>query len=264
VTGPQRHWIELPDARLEAAWWGPGPEAAPTIALLHEGLGCVALWRDFPAVLADASGCGVLAWSRVGYGASSPVSLPRPISYMHDEARGRVSPVLSAMGVRRCLLLGHSDGASIATIYAGSVADARVAGLALLTPHFVVEDVSLKGIRDARRRWNTTDLRSRLARYHQDVDGAFLGWNQAWLTPEFRGWDIRPELARIEKPMLVIQGTADAYGTVEQLRLAERLARGPVEGVVLEGIGHAPQFEAPEATLGAVTEFARDILDSAK
>jgi pimeloyl-ACP methyl ester carboxylesterase len=263
MSGPQRQWIDLPAVRLEAAWWGPGPEAAPTIALLHEGLGCVALWRDFPAALAEATGCGVLAWSRLGYGASSPVRLPRPLSYMHDEARERVAPVLDAMGVRRCLLLGHSDGASIAALYAGMMRDFRLAGLALLAPHFVVEEMSLTGIREARRRWDGADLRDRLARYHADVDGAFLGWNDAWLSPSFRDWDIRQELARIEAPMLVIQGTADAYGTVAQLRLAERLVRGPVEGVVLEGVGHAPQFEALEATLAAVTSFGQRLFRKA-
>ena len=258
MSAPRRFWVELPGARLEAAWWGPPPEEAPSIALLHEGLGCVALWRDFPAELAAATGCGVLAWSRVGYGASTPVPLPRPLSYMHDEARERVSPVLEAAGVRRCVLLGHSDGASIAAIHAGTVTDARVAGVALLAPHFIVEEISLDGIRTARQRWETTELRARLARYHADVDGAFLGWNDAWLTPEFRHWDITAELARVRLPLLVVQGTADAYGSVEQARLAERLAAGPVEALVLEGVGHAPHAEAPGEVLAALARFAQN------
>ena len=251
----KRHWVNLPGARLEAAWWGPGPDAAPTIALLHEGLGCLALWRDFPAALAAATGCGVLAWSRPGYGASSAISLPRPFSYLHDEARERVSPVLDAFGVRRCLLLGHSDGASIAAIHAGSVADARVAGVALLAPHFVVEELSLDGVREARRRWDQGDLRARLARHHQDVAGAFLGWAETWADPAFRSWDITAELARIRVPLLVVQGSADAYGSVAQLRLAETLAAGPVQGLLLEGVGHVPQVEAPQQVLAALREF---------
>ncbi len=258
MSAPRRFWVGLPGARLEAAWWGPAPEEAPSIALLHEGLGCVALWRDFPAELAAATGCGVLAWSRVGYGASTPVRLPRPLSYMHDEARERVSPVLEAAGVRRCLLLGHSDGASIAAIHAGTVADPRVTGVALLAPHFIVEEISLDGIRAARQRWETTELRARLARYHADADGAFLGWNDAWLTPEFRHWDITADLARVRLPLLVVQGTADAYGSVAQARLAERLAAGPVEALVLEGVGHAPHAEAPGPVLAALTRFAQN------
>ena len=264
MTMPSRHWVELPDARLEAAWWGPGPAAAPTIALLHEGLGCVALWREFPAAVAAATGCGVLAWSRIGYGVSSPVRLPRPVSYMHDEARKYVSPVLDALGVRCCLLLGHSDGASIATIHAGSLADARVAALVLLAPHFVVEPVSLAGIRTARQRWETTDLRAKLARYHHDVDGAFLGWNDAWSNEAFHDWSITAELARVQVPILVVQGTADPYGSVAQLRLAEGLAPGRVESLVLQGVGHAPQAEAPEAVLAAISDFTARAFNAAK
>lgn len=257
---PRPGWIELAGQRLETAWWGEGPETAPTIVLLHEGLGCIALWRKFPAQLAAATGCGVFAWSRRGYGASSPIMLPRPISYMHDEAREWLRPVLDAAGVRRCILLGHSDGGSIAAIYAGSVQDPRVQGLALLAPHFFVEEVSLAGIREARERFLASDLRTRLARYHKDADGAFWGWNRAWLNPAFRDWNIEAEVARIQIPMLILQGTSDPYGTVEQLRRAERLARGPVEGVVLNGIGHAPHLEATEATVAAVADFARRLL----
>lgn len=262
ATAPRTGWIELAGQRLETAWWGEGPEAAPTIVLLHEGLGCVALWRSFPAQLAAATGCGVFAWSRRGYGASSPVTLPRPVSYMHDEARDWVRPVLDAAGVRRCILLGHSDGGSIAAIYAGSAQDARLRGLALLAPHFFVEEVSLAGIREARERFLNTDLRARLGRYHKDVDGAFWGWNQAWLNPAFRDWNIEAEVARIRIPMLILQGTSDPYGTVEQLRLAERRAGALVEGVVLNGIGHAPHLEATEATVGVVSDFTRRLFGS--
>jgi len=262
MAAPRTGCIELAGQRLETAWWGEGPETAPTIVLLHEGLGCVALWRNFPAQLTAATGCGVFAWSRRGYGASSPIALPRPVSYMHDEAREWLRPVLDAAGVRRCILLGHSDGGSIAAIYAGSVQDDRVRGLALLAPHFLVEEVSLAGIREARGRFLNSDLRARLARYHKDVDGAFWGWNQAWLDPAFRDWNIEAEVARIRIPMLIVQGTSDPYGTVEQLRVAQWLALGPVEGLVLDGIGHAPHLEATEATVAAVADFVHRRLGS--
>ncbi len=255
--GPRRGEIALDGRRLEAAWWGPGPEAAPTILLLHEGLGCAALWRDFPAALAAATGCGVMAYSRFGYGGSDSVPLPRPLAYMHDEAREVLPRVLDAAGVRRCLLLGHSDGGSIAAIYAGSRQDFRVAGLALLAPHFFVERVSLDAIAEARRRWDAGELRDRLARHHRDPGAAFLGWNGAWLDPGFpQAFDLQPEIAHIRVPALVVQGEADPYGTVEQVRMLEREAYCPVESLLLPGVGHAPHLEAPGAVLDAVRDFA--------
>lgn len=254
---PRAGFLDLRGARLETAWWGPGPEAAPTIVLLHEGLGCVALWRDFTAALAAATGCGVFAWSRLGYGASSPVTLPRPTGYMQAEAAEWVGPVLDAAGVRRAVLVGHSDGASIAALYAGGAGDARVAGVVLLAVHVMVEEVSLAGIRAARARWEAGDLRARLAKYHADVEGAFLGWNEAWLSPAFRDWDITDCLPRIAAPVLVVQGDADPYGSVAQMAAVARGARD-VRTLLLEGCGHHPHLEAREATLGAVVRFTQD------
>src|SRR5947209_13484821 len=165
---------------LEAAWWGPAPDAAPTLVLLHEGLGSVALWRDIPAALAEKTGCSVFAYSRQGYGQSDPATLPRPLSYMHDEA-SRLPAVLDAAGVRRAVLVGHSDGASIAAICAGSHYDKRIRGLVLLAPHFFVEDESIAGIEAARAAYETGKLRDLPAPYHRDVDNTFWGWNRAWL-----------------------------------------------------------------------------------
>lgn len=255
---PRRGSVALADGRrVETAWWGPGPEAAPSVVMLHEGLGSVSLWRDFPARVSAATGCGVFAYSRLGHGQSDPVPLPRPLSFMHDEAREALPRVLDAAGVRRCVLLGHSDGASIAAIYAGSHQDFRVRGLALLAPHFFVEAVGLKEIAEAQRRYETTDFRERLARHHRDPDVAFRGWNRAWLDPDFpRAFDLQPEIAHIRVPVLIVQGGADPYGTVEHARLAEREAYCPVETLLLPGVGHAPQFEAPEETLEAVRDFA--------
>jgi len=241
--------------RIEEAWWGPAPDEAPTLVLLHEGLGCVALWRDFPAKLAAATGCGVFAYSRPGYGQSDPAPLPWPLSYMHDEARS-LPAVLDAAGVRRALLVGHSDGASIATIYAGSAYDPRVRGLVLIAPHFFVEDEGIRSIEAARASYETGDLRRRLARYHRDVDNAFRGWNGAWLDPGFRAWRIDEFIPYIRMPILLVQGEADEYGTVAQLRAAEELAYGPVETLLVPGVGHAPHLDAPAAVVGAVRDFA--------
>lgn len=248
--------LEIGGKRLEAAWWGPRPEAAPTLVLLHEGLGSVSLWRDFPERLAAATGLGVFAYSRFGYGQSDPAALPRSLFYMHDEAREVLPRVLDAAGVRRCVLVGHSDGGSIAAIHAGSFQDARVRGLVLLAPHFFVEEVGLAAIRQAEQAFETGDLRARLARHHRDPDVAFRGWNGAWLDPAFpRVFDLQPDIAHIRVPVLAIQGEADPYGTVEQVRLLEREAYCPVDSLVLPGVGHNPHQDAPDAVLATVGEF---------
>jgi pimeloyl-ACP methyl ester carboxylesterase len=247
--------LTLDGQHVEAAWWGPPPHAAPTLVLLHEGLGCVALWRDTPARLAQATGCGVFAYSRLGYGGSDPVPLPRPLTYMHDEA-ARLPGVLDAAGVRRAILVGHSDGASIAAIYAGSRYDPRVRGLVLIAPHFFTEETGLASIASARDAYEHGDLRTRLARHHRDVDVAFRGWNAAWLDPGFRAWRIDEFLPYIRVPMLLIQGERDEYGTAAQLRAVEEVAYGPVETLIVPGAGHAPHRDAPDLVLGAVEAFA--------
>lgn len=253
--------ITLDGRRLESAWWGPAPQAAPSIVMLHEGLGSVSLWQNFPERVAAATGCGVLAYSRFGYGQSDPAPLPWPLPYMQEEA-ALLPRILDATGIRRCVLLGHSDGGSIAAIHAGSRQDFSLCGLMLLAPHFVVEEVTLAGIRDARHRWDTTDWRDRLARHHRDADAVFRGWNDAWLDPGFpAALDLHAELAHIRVPMLIIQGEADPYGTIEQAHLAEREAYCPVEALLLPGIGHAPHREAPETVLAAIRAFCRQALE---
>lgn len=245
---------------LETRWWGPGPDQAPSLVLLHEGLGCVALWRDFPEVLAAATGCGVFAYSRFGYGASDPVTLPRPMSYMHDEALTVLPRVLDAAGVRRAVLVGHSDGGSIAAIHAGAVPDARVVGVVMMAAHFFVEDINIASIAEIKANYDHGDLRQRLARYHRDVDVAFRGWNDAWLDPRFRAFDITSEVKRIRVPILALQGADDPYGTPEQLRVLEQLATCPVETRLIAGARHAPHLEAKEATLAAIVPFVRSVL----
>jgi len=253
--------IRLDGRRLETGWWGPSPDIAPTFVLLHEGLGCVALWRDFPARLAEATGCGVFAYSRFGYGGSDPAPLPRPLDYMRVEARDVLPRVLDAAGVRRCILVGHSDGASIAAAHAAEVPDDRVRGLVLIAPHYFVEEMCLASIAQARRAYEQGDLRPRLARHHADVDNAFRGWNDAWLDPAFRtAFDIRALLGQIRVPILQVQGTDDPYGTQAQPLAAEREARCPVETLMLPGTRHAPHAEAPEVVLDAIAAFAGHFL----
>jgi pimeloyl-ACP methyl ester carboxylesterase len=245
---------------LEYRMIGPASDDAPTIVMLHEGLGSAGLWGDFPDKLQAATGAGVLAYSRAGYGASSPVKLPRPLDYMHVEALQVLPMLLDAIGFRRGLLVGHSDGASIAAIYAGGVQDHRIRGLALIAPHFVVEDISVISIAEIRQTYQTSDLRSKLERWHKDVDNAFYGWNDAWLDAKFRDWDIGEYLAYIRVPVAILQGADDQYGTIRQVEIAQQECYCPVDVTIIPGAGHSPHREAPGATLETIAEFATRIL----
>jgi pimeloyl-ACP methyl ester carboxylesterase len=249
--------------RLEAAAFGPRPETASTLVLLHEGLGSVALWRDFPERLAEATGFGVLAYSRAGYGRSDPVDLPRPLDYMECEARFSLPAVLGAVGFRRGVLVGHSDGASIAAIYAGEHADDRVKGLVLMAPHLFAEEPGLASIAEAKRAYEKGELRAKLANYHAYVDCAFLGWNGAWLDPAFKAWNIERFVGRWRAPALVIRGAADQYGTLAQVRAIETRSPRRVETLILDGCRHSPHLEQPEATLAAAATFCKRVLGGA-
>jgi len=253
-------FLRINDSDLEYRMIGPAPEQAPTIVMLHEGLGSAALWGDFPEKLQAATGAGIFAYSRSGYGASTPAKLPRPLDYMHIEAREVLPKLLDAIGFRRGLLLGHSDGASIAAIYAGSHQDHRVQGIALIAPHFIVEDISVASIAEIRTAYETTNLKEKLARWHQDVDNAFYGWNGAWLDPKFRNWDISEYLAYIRVPVAIMQGADDQYGTMRQIEVAQDECYCPVDVTVIPGAGHQPHREAPAATLMAISEFANSVL----
>ena len=257
----QQGQLSIDGARLECCWLGPGPDEALTLVLLHEGLGCVAMWKEFPARLAEATGCGVLVYSRLGHGGSDPAPLPRPLDYMEREAVQVLPKVLDTCDIRRAILVGHSDGASIATIYSGSVEDHRVRGLVLIAPHFLVEERTLAGIRAARDAFEQGELRRRLERHHgANVDGAFWGWNRVWLDPTFRHWSIEDCLAYIRVPILIIQGTDDPYGTQRQIEAAREETYCPVDLCLLQ-CGHAPHAEQPDATLAAVTAFVRRLVE---
>jgi pimeloyl-ACP methyl ester carboxylesterase len=253
-------FLRIGTADLEYRMIGPAPESAPTIVMLHEGLGSAGLWGDFPEKLQAATGAGVFAYSRAGYGASTPAKLPRPVDYMHVEALDVLPKLLDTIGFRRGLLVGHSDGASIAAIYAGSHQDHRLEGLALIAPHFIVEDISVASIAEIKTAYETTNLKEKLARWHSDVDNAFYGWNGAWLDPAFRNWDISEVLAYIRVPIAILQGVDDVYGTMRQVEIAQEECYCPVDVTVIPGAGHQPHREAPGATLDAITEFANAVL----
>lgn len=248
------------DKQLEYQRFGPAPDAALTLVLLHEGLGCVGLWRDFPERLARATGCGVLVYSRLGYGGSDAVELPRPLTYMHDEGLEALPALLDAAGVRRAVLVGHSDGASIALIHAGGVRSPRVEGLVLMAPHVFVEPVSVTSIAKAKALYTEGTLRDRLQRYHGDnVDCAFWGWNRAWLDPAFLTWNIECYLAQITQPILLLQGLDDEYGTDRQLQAIESQSAGSVKTLRLEDCGHSPFRDQPGLSEQAIVNFVRQL-----
>jgi len=253
-------FLKIAGQRLEYTHAGPQPSAAPAIVLLHEGLGCAGLWGDFRETLSQATGCGVFAWSRGGYGKSSPVDLPRPITYMHEEAQQVLPALLDRIAAKQVILAGHSDGASIAAIYAGSFRDPRLAGISLMAPHFFLEELSITSIREAKVAYETTDLRSKLARWHENVDVAFYGWNDAWCNPDFHNWDLREYLPRISVPVQIIQGEDDQYGTVHQLEAAREQCNVEVETHLLPGIKHSPYRETPDVTCGLIARFAGRVL----
>jgi pimeloyl-ACP methyl ester carboxylesterase len=244
--------IVVQGIELESEWHGP--RDGPVLVFLHEGLGCVALWRDFPEKLSQATGLGAFVYSRAGYGRSDSVSLPRSVRYMHSEA-AMLPEVLRAAGVEDPVFVGHSDGASIALIHAGSGGAARA--LLLEAPHVFAEESGLRAIEAAREAYLRGTLRERLSRWHDEVDSAFWGWNGPWLDPAFRKWNLEEYLPRISAPMLLVQGGQDEYGTVAQIEVIQRGARAPVETLLLPECGHSPHRDKPEETLRAMSDFLR-------
>jgi pimeloyl-ACP methyl ester carboxylesterase len=241
------------DARFTPAAAWASPAAAPLV-FLHEGLGSVDLWRDFPdAVRARAGGPAMLVYSRRGCGRSDPAELPRPVTYMHHEAAVVLPAVLARFGLDRPVLVGHSDGASIALLYAG--AGHPVRALVLIAPHVLVEDVTVAAIAEARDAYAATDLRARMAHHHDDVDATFRGWNDIWLDPAFRSWNIEASLPGVTCPVLLVQSSADPFGTAAQLDAIETGVTGPVRRLLTPAPGHAPHLDDREPTLDAVAAF---------
>jgi pimeloyl-ACP methyl ester carboxylesterase len=274
--------LKIGDLKLEYDWHGPGPDEKPTLVFLHEGLGCVAMWRDFPERVARATGLGAFVYSRAGYGNSSRVELPRSVGFMHDEALTTLPRVLEAMKIRNAILVGHSDGGSIALIGAGglhpssgentkALENADVANLnlhpsrtvvhalVLEAPHVFVEEFGLESIRKIADDYVAKGLRSRLARYHGDnVDETFWGWNNVWLDPEFRSWNIEEYLNRIHVPVLLIQGEDDQYGTGAHINAIQRSCKS-VRTLMLKDCGHSPHLDQADRTLEAIQAFVKEL-----
>lgn len=243
--------------RLEVVRIRGGREDAPELVFLHEGLGSVSHWKDFPSRVAEATGCPVTVYSRYGSGHSDLLSQPHGVRYMHDEALQSLPDLLSQLEIENPILVGHSDGGSIAIIYAGM--HDRVRGLVLLAPHVFVEDLSVASIAQAKVKFETTNLREKLARHHRDAARTFWGWNNIWLSGAFRSWNIEEYLPQITCPTLVIQGLEDHYGTMAQAEAIRRQSGGPVEALALEDCRHSPQRDQPEKVIEAIRKFVSGI-----
>ncbi|MCU0896790.1 MAG: alpha/beta hydrolase [Burkholderiales bacterium] len=253
----QPSFVTVQGRRLEYRRIASSRPSLPTLVFLHEGLGALAMWRDFPDRAAAATGCGALVYSRYGYGRSDVLERAHRVDYMHREALDFLPELLDKLGIDDPLPVGHSDGASIAIIYAGARHSAR--GLVLLAPHVFVEAISVESIAKAKIAFETTDLPQKLARYHADAAKTFYGWNDIWLAPDFRAWNIEAFLPDIRVPILAIQGEDDEYGTMRQIDAIAAQARGPVELVKLPNCGHSPHRDQPDATLAALSRFVAEL-----
>jgi pimeloyl-ACP methyl ester carboxylesterase len=237
---------------------GGGRDGAPVLIFLHEGLGAIGMWKDFPDALADALGCPALIYDRLGHGASGPARHPRGPAYFDAEAHRVLPGLRAACGARDAVLIGHSDGGTIALLHAGRH---RVRGLVTAAAHVFVEPQSLAGVAAARAAWRETDLARRLARYHGDqTETMFAAWADMWEAPWFRDWNIEGALADIACPVLALQGEADRYGTPAQLDAIARGVSGPVETALMPDCGHSPHIEAREAMLARVTRFVGNLI----
>lgn len=244
--------------RLEYQWIAPEREGAPPVVFLHEGLGSLAMWKDFPHQLCAAGGFRGLVFSRPGYGRSTPRAPQEAwgVDFMHQQAQQVLPGLLAAVGVREPVwLFGHSDGASIALLHAAACAH-NVRGLVVLAPHILVEDITVRNIEKARAAYQAGDLRARLGRYHDDPDSAFWGWNRIWLDPAFRSWNIEVELASVDAPVLAVQGLDDEYGTLAQIRgIAQRVPGTQL--LELSSCGHSPHRDRPADVVRETVAFVQ-------
>ncbi len=248
-------FIVIDDIRLEYHRIGNNSRHSPTLVFLHEGLGSVSMWKNFPEQLAEKTGLNAFSYSRQSYGKSSLLPLPRQVNYMHDEACKILPSVLELADISHPIFIGHSDGASIAIIYAGSARLPQPVALVLMAPHVFNEDLSRASIRIAKQAFKKKNLRERLKVYHNDVDNAFWRWNDIWLHDDFINWNIEEYLPAISTPVLHIQGKNDEYGTAAQIEAIRIQCAGPVEVLMLDNCGHSPFRDRTQATLDGISTF---------
>lgn len=256
----ERGEVVVDGKRLETLWIEPQRAGRPPIVMLHEGLGSIALWKDFPAQVAARSGCGVLTYSRYGHGNSDKLMEQRPVRFMHHEGEVVLPELLRKLGIVRPILIGHSDGGSIALIFAGKCPDA-VSGLILEAPHVFVENLSIASIAQAKTTYQATDFPQRLGRYHANVDATFWGWNDIWLDPAFRSWNIEEYVPKITCPILCIQGEEDEYGTIAQVE-AIKAAAPQTQIAMLPNCKHSPHRDQAERALELMAEFVEEVAET--
>lgn len=257
MTSPPVKFIQIGGVRLEYYCIGDRSLEQPTLVFLHEGLGSASMWKEFPMQLVEATGFNAFVYSRRGYGQSDPAVLPRQVDYMHTEALEVLPKLLDAVGIEQTILVGHSDGGSIALIFAATDPEQRTQGIVLLAPHVFNETLCVDSIAMAKDLYKTTDLRKRLAKYHADVDHTFWGWNDIWLLPEFMDWNIESYLPEITVPVLYIQGENDQYGTIAQANAVKQQCRGPVSINILPDCTHSAHLDQPDRTISLIQTFIK-------
>ena len=230
-----------------------------SLILLHEGLGSVSMWKDVPEKIYDNTGYNVVTYSRAGYGKSSTVILPRPLDYMSIEAKKYLPEVINQLHLKQYILIGHSDGGTIAALNSASVQSNDLKGIVLVAPHFFIEKFNIESIKKIRNKYEKEGLREKLSRYHDDVDNAFYGWCDTWLNPNFHSWDITDEIQNIKKPVCAIQGNTDPYGSVKQIEVLEKKLYVNVSKLILEKCGHNPFFERTEKSIKYIKSFINEI-----
>lgn len=252
--------ITVQGLRLEYRDYPAQRENLPTLLFLHEGLGCVGMWRHFPEKLAAATGCRLIVWSRAGYGGSQAYPEARTARYMHREAEEALPALLAELHIEHPVLVGHSDGGSIALLFAAAFPEVPL-GIAVMAPHEFVEAETLAGILAAKTAWTASDWPQKLARYHADAPRVFSDWNATWLSAEFRDWNIESCLPRIRCPVLAIQGEDDEYATMRQIDTIAAAVPG-TRLLKLPNCGHSPQRDQESAVLAALSEFVKRLSGS--
>jgi pimeloyl-ACP methyl ester carboxylesterase len=253
-------YIKINGKNIESVWHGQAPDEAPTLIFLHEGLGSVSMWKDFPQKLSRQTGCGALVYSRFGYGKSEKCELPRPLNFMHKEGLEVLPEIIELCGIKKYILVGHSDGASIALIFAGSASANKLLGIVNEAPHVFCESITISSIQKLRENFNSGNLRERLNKHHKDIDRTFNGWADVWLNNKFFKWNIESFLPRIKVPQLIIQGNDDEYGTLKQVETIVRHSVGSVKTCLLDNCGHSPHRDQQSKTLQVMTQFVRNLL----
>ena len=252
--------IQVNEKILESIWHGPSPRNAPSLIFLHEGLGSVSMWKDFPQKLSQQTGCGALVYSRSGYGKSENCELPRPLDFMHKEGLEVLPQIIARCRINNYILVGHSDGASISLIHAGSDSNKKLLGIVNEAPHVFCEALTISSIQKLRVNYNSGNLRERLKKHHKDIDTTFNGWVNVWLDDEFSKWNIESFLPRIKVPQLIIQGNDDEYGTLKQVETIVSHSVGSVKTCLLDNCGHSPHRDQQSKTLEVMTQFVRNLL----